>query len=185
MLPDVEIWCNTQLYYNWNDNYDMLSIVQSTCACVRRWKTSYLVSVIWQVPWATITEAYTTLVRFDPVYAGLFKCNKKRSIDYPNLWGYLRDLYQTPGFGSTTNHFHIEHHYQVSSLLHMATDVVGTYTYISILWDQPSLLACETWKCCLDKWDYPASLVCYVTHDHYNVSIIGTIESILSAIYRL
>ena len=34
----------------WNDNYDMLSIVQSTCACVRRWKTSYLASVIWQVP---------------------------------------------------------------------------------------------------------------------------------------
>ena len=47
-----------------------------------------------------LTEAdvrlYTTLVRFDPVYAGLFKCNKKRIIDYPNLWGYLRDLYQTP-----------------------------------------------------------------------------------------
>ena len=99
------------------------------------------------------------------VYAGLFKCNKKRIIDYPNLWGYLRDLYQTPGFGSTTNHFHIEHHYQVSSLLHMDTHVVGTYTHISILWDQPPLLVCGTWKCCLDKCDYPASLVCYATND--------------------
>ena len=73
---------------------------------------------------STITEAdvrlYTTLVRFDPVYVSLFKCNKKRIIDYPNLWGYLRDLYQTPGFGSTTNLFHIEHHYQVSQLhIHM------------------------------------------------------------------
>ena len=37
-------------------------------------------------------------------------------MDYPNLWGYLRDLYQTPGFGDTTNRFHIEHHYQVSFL---------------------------------------------------------------------
>ena len=67
---------------------------------------------------STITEAdvrlFTTLVRFDPVYVGHFKCNKKRIIDYPNLWGYLRDLYQTPGFGSTTNLFHIEHHYQES-----------------------------------------------------------------------
>jgi putative glutathione S-transferase len=66
----------------------------------------------------TITEAdvrlYTTLVRFDPVYVGHFKCNKKRIVDYPNLWGYLRDLYQTPGFGDTTDFFHIEHHYQES-----------------------------------------------------------------------
>jgi len=67
-----------------------------------------------------ITEAdvrlYTTLVRFDCVYVGHFKCNKRRIVDYPNLWGYLRDLYQTPGFGDTTNRFHIEHHYQVSFL---------------------------------------------------------------------
>ena len=68
-----------------------------------------------------------------PVYAGLFKCNKKHIIGYPSLWDYLRDLYQTPGFGSTTNLFHIEHHYQVSSLLHMDTHIVGTYTNISIL----------------------------------------------------
>jgi putative glutathione S-transferase len=64
----------------------------------------------------TITEAdvrlYTTLVRFDPVYVGHFKCNKKRIVDYPNLWGYLRDLYQTPGFGDTTNRFHFEQFYQ-------------------------------------------------------------------------
>ena len=37
-------------------------------------------------------------------------------MDYPNLWGYLRDLYQTPGFGETTNRYHIEHHYQVLSI---------------------------------------------------------------------
>lgn len=65
-----------------------------------------------------MTEAdvrlYTTLARFDMVYVGHFKCNKKRIVDYPNIWAYLRDLYQTPGFGETTNQLHIEHHYQES-----------------------------------------------------------------------
>ena len=46
--------------------------------------------------------------------AMVLQCNKKRIVDYPNLWGYLRDLYQTKGFGDTTNRFHIEHHYQVA-----------------------------------------------------------------------
>ena len=53
----------------------------------------------------TITEAdwrlFTTLVRFDAVYVGHFKCNLKRIVDYPNLWGYLRDLYQVPGVADT------------------------------------------------------------------------------------
>ncbi|XP_065888740.1 glutathionyl-hydroquinone reductase YqjG-like [Dysidea avara] len=68
----------------------------------------------------TITEAdvrlYTTLVRFDLVYVGHFKCNIRRIVDYPNLWGYLRDLYQTPGFGDTTNILHIKNIYQQSQL---------------------------------------------------------------------
>ncbi|CAK8696182.1 unnamed protein product [Clavelina lepadiformis] len=66
----------------------------------------------------TLTEAdvrlYTTLVRFDPVYHGHFKCNKKRIIDYPNIWSYLRELYQMPGFGDTTDMEHITKHYQMS-----------------------------------------------------------------------
>ena len=45
------------------------------------------------------------------------QCNKKRIVDYPNIWGYLRDLYQTPGFGETTNRLHIEHHYQVKHIV--------------------------------------------------------------------
>ena len=44
---------------------------------------------------------FTTLVRFDAVYHGHFKCNLRRVVDYPNMWAYLRDLYQTKGFGST------------------------------------------------------------------------------------
>ena len=62
-----------------------------------------------------ITEAdwrlFTTLVRFDPVYVGHFKCNLKRIADYPNLSGYLRDLYQQEGIAGTLNMDHIKQHY--------------------------------------------------------------------------
>lgn len=63
----------------------------------------------------TITEAdwrlFTTLVRFDPVYVGHFKCNLRRIVDYPNLWGYLRDLYQVPGISETVDIDYIKKHY--------------------------------------------------------------------------
>ncbi len=65
-----------------------------------------------------ITEAdwrlFTTLVRFDPVYVGHFKCNIRRLVDYPNLWAYTRDLYQQPGIAETVNLEHIKKHYYVS-----------------------------------------------------------------------
>jgi putative glutathione S-transferase len=65
-----------------------------------------------------ITEAdwrlFTTLVRFDAVYVGHFKCNKRRIVDYPNLWGYTRDLYQQPGIAPTVNFTHIKRHYYQS-----------------------------------------------------------------------
>jgi putative glutathione S-transferase len=54
---------------------------------------------------------FTTLVRFDPVYVGHFKCNLRRIADYPNLSGYLRDLYQVPGVAETVNFEHIKNHY--------------------------------------------------------------------------
>lgn len=63
----------------------------------------------------TLTEAdwrlFTTLVRFDPVYVGHFKCNLKRIVDYPNLWEYLRDLYQHRGIAETVHMGHIKSHY--------------------------------------------------------------------------
>jgi glutathionyl-hydroquinone reductase len=62
-----------------------------------------------------ITEAdwclFPTLVRFDSVYHGHFKCNLRRIVDYPNLWGYLKDLYQRPGVAETVNMGHIKRHY--------------------------------------------------------------------------
>ncbi|MFE0629454.1 glutathione S-transferase family protein [Streptomyces sp. NPDC058864] len=63
----------------------------------------------------TITEAdirlFTTLVRFDPVYHGHFKCNLYKITENPVLWGYARDLFQTPGFGDTVDFDHIKRHY--------------------------------------------------------------------------
>ncbi len=67
---------------------------------------------------STITEAdwrlFTTLVRFDPVYVGHFKCNIRRIVDYPHLSGYVRDLYQQPGVADTVNMTHIKNHYYAS-----------------------------------------------------------------------
>ncbi|MEV0573588.1 glutathione S-transferase C-terminal domain-containing protein [Streptomyces sp. NPDC050392] len=63
----------------------------------------------------TITEAdirlFTTLVRFDAVYHGHFKCNRSKLAEDPVLWAYTRDLYQTPGFGDTVDFHHIKQHY--------------------------------------------------------------------------
>ncbi|WP_337262687.1 MULTISPECIES: glutathione S-transferase family protein [unclassified Serratia (in: enterobacteria)] len=62
-----------------------------------------------------LTEAdlrlWTTLVRFDPVYVTHFKCDQRRISDYPNLYGFLRDIYQMPGMAETVNMAHIRHHY--------------------------------------------------------------------------
>ncbi|MCY4237648.1 MAG: glutathione S-transferase family protein [Rhodospirillaceae bacterium] len=62
-----------------------------------------------------ITEAdwrlWVTLIRFDPVYHGHFKCNIRQIIDYPNLWNFTKELYQWPGVAETTNHVHIKSHY--------------------------------------------------------------------------
>lgn len=57
---------------------------------------------------------FVTLIRFDAVYHGHFKCNIRRIIDYPNLFGYLKDLYQTDGIAETVNFDHIKRHYYVT-----------------------------------------------------------------------
>jgi putative glutathione S-transferase len=67
---------------------------------------------------SALTEAdwrlFTTLVRFDAVYVGHFKCNKRRIADYAHLSGYLRELYQIPGIADTVNMDHIKRHYYES-----------------------------------------------------------------------
>ena len=75
-----------------------------------------------------LTEAdwrlFTTLIRFDAVYVGHFKCNLRRIVDYPNLSGYLRDLYQHPGIAETVHMDHIKAHYYGSHKTVNPTGVV-------------------------------------------------------------
>lgn len=75
-----------------------------------------------------LTEAdirlFPTLVRFDAVYVGHFKCNLRRLIDYPNLWGYARDIYQYQGIGDTVNFDHIKRHYYMTHELLNPTRIV-------------------------------------------------------------
>ena len=77
-----------------------------------------------------LTEAdwrlFPTLVRFDSVYHLHFKCNRKRIVDYPNLWAYTRELYQVPGVAGTVNLDHIVRHY------HYSHDTINPYRIIPI-----------------------------------------------------
>jgi putative glutathione S-transferase len=65
-------------------------------------------------PVETDWRLFVTLIRFDAVYVGHFKCNLRRIVDYPNLYGYLRDLYQIPGVAETVDFDHIKRHYYVT-----------------------------------------------------------------------
>ncbi|UWR37316.1 glutathione S-transferase family protein [Sulfitobacter sp. W074] len=77
-----------------------------------------------------MTEAdwrlFTTLVRFDKVYHLHFKCNRKRIVDYPNIWAYTRELYQVPGVAETVNFDHIVRHY------HYSHDTINPHRIIPI-----------------------------------------------------
>ncbi|MCG6949242.1 MAG: glutathione S-transferase family protein [Acidobacteria bacterium] len=86
-----------------------------------------------------VTEAdwrlFTTMVRFDAVYVGHFKCNLRRLVDYPNLWGWTRDLYQIPGVSDTVHFDHIKNHYYRSHGSINPTGVVPAGPVIDF--DQP------------------------------------------------
>ncbi len=75
-----------------------------------------------------LTEAdlrlFTTLLRFDPVYVGHFKCNIRRLVDYPHLWPYTRQLYQMPGISGTVDFGHIKGHYYQSHVTINPTGIV-------------------------------------------------------------
>ena len=87
----------------------------------------------------TITEAdvrlFTTLARFDAVYHGHFKCNRQKLTEFPVLWAYARDLFQTPGFGDTIDFPQIKEHYYVvhkdinpTQIIPMGPDTSGWLT---------------------------------------------------------
>lgn len=67
-----------------------------------------------KIPVETDWRLFVTLIRFDAVYHGHFKCNIRRIIDYPNLFGYLKDLYQYDGVADTVNMDHIKRHYYMT-----------------------------------------------------------------------
>jgi len=81
-----------------------------------------------------LTEAdwrlFTTLVRFDAVYVGHFKCNLRRIVDYSNLWGYARELYQYPGVKATVSFTHIKNHYYQSHRTINPTGIVPIGSYL-------------------------------------------------------
>jgi len=70
--------------------------------------------LIAEYPVETDWKLFVTLIRFDAVYHGHFKCNLRRIADYSNLWGYLRDLYQYDGIAETVNFDHIKRHYYMT-----------------------------------------------------------------------
>ena len=78
---------------------------------------------------------FTTLLRFDPVYAGHFKCNLRRLVDYPRLWPYARELYQHPGVAETVDFHHIKQHYYGSMGTVNPTGIVPKGPLID--WDEP------------------------------------------------
>ncbi|APB33390.1 Putative glutathione S-transferase [Gloeomargarita lithophora Alchichica-D10] len=86
---------------------------------------------------AQLTEAdwrlFTTLVRFDPVYVGHFKCNLRRLVDYSHLWAYVRELYQMPGMAATVNMEHIKGHYYQSHATINPTRIVPAGPLIDLM----------------------------------------------------
>ncbi len=96
--------------------FDMLDELEERLS-TRRYLTG---SAITEADW----RLFTTLVRFDPVYVGHFKCNIRRIADYRNLRGYLRDLYQVAGVAETVDMRHIKEHYYRSHTMINPTGVV-------------------------------------------------------------
>lgn len=88
------------------DLFEMLDSLEQRLATRRYLLGSEMVETDWRL--------FCTLVRFDAVYHGHFKCNLRRIVDYPNLQAYLQDLYQTPGVAHTVNFDHIKRHYYVT-----------------------------------------------------------------------
>lgn len=96
--------------------FDMLDELEERLTTRRYLTGSKLTEADWRL--------FTTLVRFDPVYVGHFKCNIRRIADYKNLQGYLRELYQVPGVAETVNMHHIKDHYYRSHTMINPTGVV-------------------------------------------------------------
>lgn len=83
--------------------FDALEVIEQRLSTQRYLLGEHITEADWRL--------FTTLVRFDAVYVGHFKCNLKRIVDFPHLWGYVRDLYQVEGIAQTVNIDYIKAHY--------------------------------------------------------------------------
>ena len=86
--------------------FDTLDWIEDRLSANRYLMGDHLTEADWRL--------FTTLIRFDKVYHGHFKCNRARIVDYPHLWAYTRELYQWPGVAETVNFDHITRHYHYS-----------------------------------------------------------------------
>ena len=91
---------------------------------------------------------FTTMIRFDAVYHGHFKCNLRRIADYPNLSNWLREMYQWPGIAETVDFQHIKHHYYGSHKTINPTGVVpkGPQQDFSVAHDRERLIGKGVWR---------------------------------------
>ncbi len=101
-------FATTQAAYEeaFDELFDELTVLETRLGQSRYLAGEYLTEADWRL--------FTTLVRFDAVYHGHFKCNLRRIADYPNLSNWLRELYQWPGVAATVDLWHIQHHYYAS-----------------------------------------------------------------------
>ncbi|WP_318465697.1 glutathione S-transferase family protein [Photobacterium leiognathi] len=83
--------------------FDALEVIEQRLSTQRYLLGEHITEADWRL--------FTTLVRFDAVYVGHFKCNLKRIVDFPHLWGYVRDLYQVEGVAQTVDIDYIKAHY--------------------------------------------------------------------------
>jgi putative glutathione S-transferase len=90
----------------YDDVFDCLSWLEERLAAQRYLSGDRITLADWRL--------FTTLVRFDAVYYSHFKCNRRRIVDFPTLWGYLRDLYQHPGIRDTVRLDDIKRHYYMT-----------------------------------------------------------------------
>ncbi len=103
-------FATTQAAYSqaYNELFDALDQLERVLASQRYLVGGQLTEADWRL--------FTTLIRFDAVYHGHFKCNRQRLADYPAISGYLRELYQYPGVAETVDFGHIKEHYYASHL---------------------------------------------------------------------
>jgi glutathionyl-hydroquinone reductase len=143
LRPEIDAW-NTRIYDRVNNGVYKAGFATSQdayeAAFVELFETLDVLEehlgrhryLLGQRPTEADWRLFTTLLRFDPVYVGHFKCNLRRIADYANLSGYLRDLFQVPGVSDTVNMQHIKGHYYQSHRMINPTGIIAAGPAINL-----------------------------------------------------